>query len=60
MKQMAKAISLGLTVVLGLTVPVLIGVYVDKQMQTKPAGVLIGFVIGALCAFGALWEMTRP
>lgn len=59
MKQIAKAMSLGLTVILGLIVPVLIGVYIDTQFATKPTGVLIGFVIGALCAFGALWEMTR-
>lgn len=60
MKQVVKAMSLGLTVVLGLMTPVLLGIYADKQMGTRPAGVLIGFVLGVFFAFGVLWEMTRP
>lgn len=59
MKSIAKALSLGLTVCASVSIPVLIGVFVDEKLASKPIGVLIGFTFSVLFVFGALWELVK-
>lgn len=57
--MISKALSLGLSIALGLCIPIMIGVYVNERFNFSPWGILIGIVVGLLCAFGALWELIR-
>ena len=54
MKDLMKALSLGGTICLGLVVPTVLGVLLDRHLNSAPCFVLAGVVIG-LCS--ALWTL---
>lgn len=59
MKDFAKALNMGGTVVLCLLIPFGIGYYIDGQLHTKPIGIVIGLLFGVVMAFYSLYRLTK-
>ena len=51
--------TLGFTIVVSILAPTLTGLALDHVCGISPWGVIGGLVCGALCAFGALWQLTK-
>lgn len=54
-----KYLNVGFYLVTPLLVGVLGGAYADMKFQSKPAGVTIGIVIGAVSTFYNLFKLIR-
>ncbi|MBQ7888792.1 MAG: AtpZ/AtpI family protein [Erysipelotrichaceae bacterium] len=59
MKDLTKALSLGITVCACMVVPTLLGVLADKHFQTAPLWVLAGVGFGLAGAFQTLRELIK-
>lgn len=59
MKDLIKALSLGTTICLCMTVPTVLGVLADQYLGTAPAGVLVGVFAGLCSAFWTLKELIK-
>ncbi len=59
MKSTVQALTLGFTIVVSILAPTVIGLALDHVCAIRPWGVIGGIVCGALCAFGALWQLTK-
>ena len=59
MKSTVQALTLGFTIVVSILAPTLTGLALDHVCGISPWGVIGGVVCGALCAFGALWQLTK-
>ena len=59
MKDLVKALSLGTTICFGMIVPTVLGVLVDRSLDTAPCFVLIGVGIGLCSAFWALKGLVK-
>ncbi|MBR5290477.1 MAG: AtpZ/AtpI family protein [Erysipelotrichaceae bacterium] len=59
MKDLVKALSLGATICLCMTVPTVLGVLADRHLGTAPVGVLIGVFVGLCSAFWTLKELIK-
>lgn len=59
MKELAKALSLGITVCACMVVPTLLGVLADRYFQTAPLWVLVGVGFGLAGAFQTLRGLIK-
>lgn len=59
MKDLAKALSLGGEIALSITIPILIGLWLDKKFSLQPIGIILGIVFGLSFAFYRLYDCTR-
>lgn len=59
MNKWVQALTLGTTVAVSIAVCTLAGVWIDAVFHVQPAGVLCGLAAGLLCAFAALWRLTK-
>lgn len=59
MKDLAKALSLGITGCACMVVPTLLGVLADKHFNTAPVMVLAGVAFGLAGAFQTLRELIK-
>lgn len=59
MKDLAKALSLGLDITISITVPILLGLWIDKQLKMTPIGIILGIFIGLSLAFCRLYDCTK-
>ena len=53
------AFRIGVEIVAAIIVGVVIGIYVDKYLGTKPFGLIIFFILGALAGFLNIYRVMR-
>lgn len=59
MKDFAKALSLGFTVIVDIFLPFGIGYEIDKYLHTFPLLAVIGLLFGVGLAFYSLYQLTK-
>ena len=59
MKDLAKALSLGLDIATSITFPILLGLWIDQQFKVTPIGIILGIFIGLSLAFHRLYDCTK-
>lgn len=59
MKSTVQALTLGFTIVVSILGADPDRTALDHVCGISPWGVIGGLVCGALCAFGALWQLTK-
>ena len=59
MKELAKVLSLGGSIVISILLPVLAGRWVDERLYISPLGVLVGLFLGLAMAFYHVYEITK-
>ena len=52
--------QVGWSVAVPLVVFILIGVFLDKQFETKPTFILGGLVLGMVVSFYSLYKLLKP
>ncbi|MGQ9599616.1 MAG: AtpZ/AtpI family protein [Anaerolineae bacterium] len=57
-EALSLALNLGWTMLFSLLIPLLIGLWLDKRLNTSPLFVLIGAVLGVLAATVGVARMT--
>ena len=55
-----RLLGLGWYVATRLVVGVLVGVYLDQRLETKPFFTLLGVLLGTFAGFYGLYKMVRP
>ena len=59
MKDFAKAMSLGGTIIIDIMIPFGIGYFIDKKIGFFPIISIIGLFIGIGMAFYSLYQLTK-
>ena len=59
MKDIAYALSLGISIVISFVFGIGIGFLIDNKFNLNGLGMVIGILIGVLMAFGYLFKMMR-
>lgn len=59
MKDIAYALSLGMSVVLSFLIGIGIGFYINEKFNLNGFGMVIGVFVGAMLAFSVLFRMMR-
>ena len=59
MKELTKALSLGISICFCIAVPVILGVLADRYFRTTPLCVLAGVFFGLVGAFQTLRELIK-
>ena len=60
MRDLVKALSLGMTVCFSITIPIVIGVFADACLNTKPLWIVVGIITGIAGALYTLKELIEP
>ncbi len=55
-----RLLGLGWYVAACIVVGVLVGIFLDRQLETKPIFTLLGVLFGTFAAFYGLYKMVRP
>ncbi|MEX0686992.1 MAG: AtpZ/AtpI family protein [Balneolales bacterium] len=54
----SKYLGLGFQIAGTIIVPVLIGIFIDKQLDTTPLGVIIGSLLGFVGLFAFIYKLA--
>ncbi|MEX0780439.1 MAG: AtpZ/AtpI family protein [Balneolales bacterium] len=54
----SKYIGLGFQIAGTIIIPVLIGIYIDNQLDTTPFGVIIGSLLGFVGLFAFIYKLA--
>lgn len=54
-----KYLNIGFYLITPLLVGILVGAYADERLRSKPVGVTIGIVIGAVSTFYNLFKLIK-
>lgn len=59
-EAVSLALNMGWTMLFSLVIPLLIGVWLDKRLDSSPLFVLLGAILGVLAAtVGVAWMVLR-
>jgi ATP synthase protein I len=58
-RMLATASSIGLAVVIAIFLGLALGMFLDKQLGTKPWGLIGGLLLGVVAGFRNLWVMAE-
>ncbi len=57
---LAMAMQVGISTALSTTLFILGGVWVDRHYGTTPIFILVGAVLGLVCALYIVWQIVQP